>query len=325
MANLYPIKFKTIFKDKIWGGQKIRTVLDKDFGDLPNCGETWEVSGVKGDESVVSEGVLKGKTLPQIIEEFKGDLVGEKVYEQFGSEFPLLIKFIDANDDLSVQVHPGDVLAKERHNSFGKTEMWYVFQADQGATLIDGFKAPITKEEYRLAFDNGQVMDVLNRVSVQEGDVYFLPAGRVHTIGKGLCIAEIQQTSDITYRIYDFDRKDDQGNSRELHVEESLEAIDYTFVEDVKSHYTSKKNEAVELVSCQYFNTNKLELTASVKRSYKYDSFTIFICVEGAATLETKQGIVAIKKGEVVLVPANLNEVVITPSTSCSLLESFIG
>ena len=292
---------------------------------MPNCGETWELSGVKGNESVVSEGVLKGKSLPQIIEEYKGELVGNKVFDQFGSEFPLLIKFIDANDDLSVQVHPDDVLAKERHDSFGKTEMWYVFQADHGATLIDGFKAPITKEEYQLAFDKGQIMDVLNRVNVQEGDVYFLPAGRVHTIGKGVCIAEIQQTSDITYRIHDFYRKDDQGNTRDLHVKEALEAIDYTFVEDVKTHYTSKKNEVVELVSCQYFKTNKLELTASVKRSYKYDSFTIFICVDGAATLETKQGIVAIKKGEVVLVPANLNEVVITPSTNCSLLESFIG
>ena len=325
MASLYPLKFDTIFKDKIWGGQKIKTVLDKDFGDLPNCGETWEVSGVKGNVSVVSEGILKGKSLPEIIEEFKGELVGDSVYTKFGAEFPLLIKFIDANDDLSVQVHPDDELAKKRHNSFGKTEMWYVFQADKGATLIDGFKAPITKEAYQEAFNKGEVMSVLNKVQVQEGDVYFLPAGRVHTIGKGLCIAEIQQTSDITYRIYDFDRKDAEGNLRELHVAESLDAIDYTFVEDVKSHYVSKKNEPIELVTCEYFSTNKLELTATVKRAYTHDSFTIYICFEGAATIETSTGISTIKKGEVVLIPARLKEVTITPSTHCGLLETFIG
>ena len=325
MADLYPLKFKTIFKDKIWGGQKIRTALDKDFGDLPNCGETWELSGVKGNESVVSEGVLKGKSLPQIIEEYKGELVGNKVFDQFGSEFPLLIKFIDANDDLSVQVHPDDVLAKERHDSFGKTEMWYVFQADHGATLIDGFKAPITKEEYQVAFDKGQIMDVLNRVKVQEGDVYFLPAGRVHTIGKGVFIAEIQQTSDITYRIYDFDRKDNKGNTRDLHVEEALDAIDYTFVEDIKSHYVSKENHPVELVSCQYFTTNKLELTGSLNREFTHDSFTIYICFEGSATMETTAGISTIKKGEAVLIPATFKKVNFTPSTGCGLLETFIS
>lgn len=325
MTDLYPLKFKTIFKDKIWGGQKIKTILDKDFGDLPNCGETWEVSGVKGNESVVSEGVLKGKSLPQIIEQFKGDLVGEKVFKQFGSEFPLLIKFIDANDDLSVQVHPGDELAKERHNSFGKTEMWYVFQADKGATLIDGFNSPITKEAYQEAFDKGDVMSVLNRVKVKEGDVYHLPAGRVHTIGKGVCIAEIQQTSDITYRIYDFDRKDNQGNTRELHVEESLDAIDYTFVEDVKSHYTPQVNLPVELVSCPYFTTNKLELTATISREFKHESFTIYICFDGAATLETEVGISTIKKGEAILLPAKFKKVSFTPSTDCGLLETYIS
>ena len=227
MSTLYPLKFKTIYKDKIWGGHKINTYLHKNFGDLPNCGETWEISGVKSDVSVVEGGELAGQSLADLLEQYKDQLVGKKVYDHFGNIFPLLVKFIDANEDLSIQVHPDDKLGKERHNSFGKTEMWYVIEADPGSTLIAGFNKELTQQEYLDTFNSGHLTDVLNKEDVKAGDVFFLPAGRVHTIGKGLLIAEIQQTSDITYRIYDFDRVDDKGNKRELHVEEALAAIDY--------------------------------------------------------------------------------------------------
>jgi len=224
MSALYPLKFKTIFKDKIWGGQKIKTYLHKDFSPLPNCGETWEISGVKSDVSVVNGGALDGETLADLLEQFKGELVGEKVYAHFGNIFPLLVKFIDANDDLSIQVHPNDELAKKRHNSFGKTEMWYVIESDPGSTLISGFNKEMTQQEYLDKLNSGHIMDILNRENANAGDVFFLPAGRVHTIGKGLLVAEIQQTSDITYRIYDFDRVDANGHKRELHTQEALAA-----------------------------------------------------------------------------------------------------
>jgi len=206
MHKLYPLKFKTIFKDKIWGGQKIKTILNKDFGKLPNCGETWEISGVEGNISEVSEGELEGQSLTELIRIYKSDLVGFNIYKKYKDEFPLLIKFIDATEDLSIQVHPGDNLAKKRHNSFGKTEMWYVLQADEGASLIAGFNKELTKESYKEYFESGNLDEILNREIVTKDDVFFLPAGRVHTIGKGIMIAEIQQTSDITYRIYDFNR-----------------------------------------------------------------------------------------------------------------------
>lgn len=324
MSRLYPIKFKTIFKEKIWGGQKIKTVLGKDIGSLANCGETWEISGVEGNESIVAEGLLKGRSLSEIIHLFKGELVGDHVYKQFGKEFPLLIKFIDANDDLSIQVHPNDELAKKRHNTFGKSEMWYVFQADVGSKLIDGFKGPISKEEYLLAFKKGKVLDVLNQVEVNEGDAFYLPAGRVHTIGKGVCIAEIQQTSDITYRIYDFDRKDQDGNKRELHVDESLDAIDYSYQEEVKIDYEEKINHPSQLVSCDYFETNKLVLTEGITRDYQHTSFTIYICFDGESVINTELGAITLTKGEVVLIPAVIKKISITPSTSCSLLETYI-
>ena len=224
---LYPLKFDTIFKEKIWGGTKMKDVLGKDFSPLKNCGETWEISGVLGNLSKVSEGPLKGSTLPELIDEFGSELVGKKVLEKYGNEFPLLVKFIDAAQDLSIQVHPDDKLAKTRHNSLGKTEMWYIFQADEGAKLISGFSKDTNKEEYVEFLENGKLTELLNEEEVNSGDCFFLPAGRVHTIGKGLLLAEIQQSSDVTYRIYDFDRTDDEGNKRDLHTDQALDGLDY--------------------------------------------------------------------------------------------------
>jgi len=325
MSTLYPLKFKTIYKDKIWGGHKINTYLHKNFGDLPNCGETWEISGVKSDVSVVEGGELAGQSLADLLEQYKDQLVGKKVYDHFGNIFPLLVKFIDANEDLSIQVHPDDKLGKERHNSFGKTEMWYVIEADPGSTLIAGFNKELTQQEYLDTFNSGHLTDVLNKEDVKAGDVFFLPAGRVHTIGKGLLIAEIQQTSDITYRIYDFDRVDDKGNKRELHVEEALAAIDYKHYPEYKTKYTPTKDETVHLVTCPYFTTNLLDFNKGVSKDYSnLDSFVIHVCVEGAYTLKYNNESYEVKMGECILLPKVVDHVELETTEGFKILESYI-
>jgi mannose-6-phosphate isomerase len=325
MSALYPLKFKTIFKDKIWGGQKINTYLHKDFGDLPNCGETWEISGVKSDVSVVADGELAGESLADLLVKYQGELVGKKNYAHFGNIFPLLVKFIDANDDLSIQVHPNDELAKKRHNSFGKTEMWYVIEADPGSSLIAGFNQDLNEQVYVEKLNSGHIMDILNREDVAAGDVFFLPAGRVHTIGKGLLIAEIQQTSDITYRIYDFDRVDDKGNKRELHTEEALAAIDYKHYPEYKTSYQPKKDETVKLVSCPYFTTNLLDFTHSTSKDYStLDSFVIHVCVEGAYSVKYDGQVYPVKMGECILLPKSIDKVELETTGGFKILESYI-
>jgi mannose-6-phosphate isomerase len=326
MADLYPLKFKTIYKDKIWGGQKLHTLLGKDFGTLPNCGETWEISAVKGNISVVSEGPLVGRNLEELLKEYKGRLVGEAVYNKYRNEFPLLVKFIDANEDLSVQVHPEDRQAKQQLNSFGKTEMWYILQADDGATLNSGFNRPLTKEEYLGYFTNGKLMDILNIEKVHADDVYFLPAGRVHYIGKGCLLAEIQQSSDATFRIYDFGRTDSTGNLRELHTSQALEAIDFSYHQNYKTHYTEKVNDVVPLVSCAYFTTNKLHFNTEVIRDYtKFDSFIIYMCISGEVAIDYGHGATHAKMGEAVLVPSAINKITLKPKGWFKMLESYIA
>ncbi len=325
MQSLYPLKFQTIYKDKIWGGQKIKTYLHKDFGNLPNCGETWEISGVKSDVSVVADGLLKGLRLDDLLAEYKDELVGKKVYDHFGNIFPLLVKFIDANDDLSIQVHPNDELAKKRHNSFGKTEMWYVVEADPGSTLIAGFNKALDQQEYLDKFNSGHLMDILNKEDVKPGDVFFLPAGRVHTIGKGLLIAEIQQTSDITYRIYDFDRVDDKGHKRELHVEEALAAIDYKHYPEYKTTYHPKENETVKLVSCPYFTTNLMDFTENAEKDYSgLDSFVIYVCLEGDFIINYNGGAYPVKMGDCMLLPKTIGHVKLETTSGFKILESYI-
>ncbi|MGM9512018.1 type I phosphomannose isomerase catalytic subunit [Larkinella sp. GY13] len=323
---LHPLTFETIFKDKIWGGQKIKTVLGKDFSPLPNCGETWEISGVTGNISVVAEGPLKGQSLQDLLEHYKDELVGKHVYERFGNEFPLLVKFIDANDDLSIQVHPNDELAKKRHNSFGKTEMWYILAADEGATLNSGFNREVTKDEYVKAVADNTLMDILNIEPVSAGDVFFLPAGRVHYIGKGILLAEIQQTSDITYRIYDFDRTDDKGQKRELHTELAVDAIDYTHYDQYKTPYDSQPNQSVNAVTSDYFVTNVLKFDQEVLHDYTHlDSFVILVCVDGSLTVETGDGYrIPLKTGQCALLPASTTQVTLVPNGNMTVLESYV-
>lgn len=326
MEGLYPLKFAPIYKEKIWGGNKMKTILGKDFGKLPNCGESWELSGVEGNVSVVSNGYLAGNSLEELVEVYMGDLVGDKVFENFGNEFPLLIKFIDANDDLSIQVHPDDELAAERHNSYGKTEMWYVLQADPGSKLQSGFNREVDQETYIEKLENGELTSILNFEEVAPGDVFFIPAGRVHAIGKGILLAEIQQTSDVTYRIYDYERLDASGNIRELHNDLAIDAIDFTVWPEYKSKYTPRANESVELVKCNYFTTNLLELNRKLEKDYnQLDSFVIYMCLDGELNLETESGSEKFRKGETILLPASIENVILKPVTpAVKLLEVYI-
>jgi mannose-6-phosphate isomerase len=324
---LYPLTFETIFKDKIWGGQKIKAILEKEYSPLPNCGETWEVSDVEGNVSVVKEGSLQGKSLRELVEQYKDKLVGKHVFEQYGNRFPLLIKFIDANDDLSIQVHPNDELAKQRGSGYGKTEMWYIIQADEGAKLNSGFNREVTEEEYVKAVADNTIQDLLNIETAEAGDVFFLPAGRVHYIGKGLLLAEIQQTSDTTYRIYDFDRVDaTTGQKRELHTDMAVDAIDYRHYDHYKTHYEQKQNESVNAVTSDYFVTNVLTFTQEVLHDYTHiDSFVILICVAGALTVEAPGGYnVPLKMGQCVLIPASINTVTLIPDGDMTVLETYV-
>lgn len=319
------LKFSPILKSVIWGGSditKFKNITPQQDG----IGESWEVSGVKGNVSVVSEGEQTGKSLDELLKDKKDHLVGKKVYERFGDTFPLLIKFIDARDDLSIQVHPDDELAKKRHNSFGKTEMWYVINASPTAFLYSGFAKKITSDDYVEMVENNTFVDTLQKYNVKPGDVFFLPAGRVHAIGAGCFIAEIQQTSDITYRIYDYNRKDANGNSRELHTELAKDAIDFTVLPSYKTEYTSTENQPSELVSSEYFTTNLLDIDISISRDFKnIDSFVIYICMGGHCTLKDSSGnSIFIAQGETVLVPAETESLIIIPSESSKLLETYI-
>lgn len=328
MTNtLYPLKFQPILKDKIWGGQKLSQNFGKKAPELPNIGESWEISGVEGDESVVTDGFLQGNSLNELVEIYMGDLVGDTVYERFGNEFPLLIKFIDANDDLSIQVHPDDKLAKERHNSYGKTEMWYVMQADKGSKLISGFQHDVDKSIYLKHLENKSLNEILGYHEVTPGDLFFMPAGRVHAIGAGILLAEIQQTSDVTYRIYDFDRKDNNGNLRELHTELAMDAIDFSGLKQAKTEYKAQPNQSSPMVACPYFTTNIITLTQAIERDYfTIDSFVILICVDGAFEIEYGgESAVQVNCGESVLLPAELNDVTYRPKGNAKILEVYIN
>ncbi len=325
-SNLYPLKFKPILKSIIWGGSDITRF--KNIEPIQDgIGESWEISGVQGDISIIENGHLAGTSLQTLLAESREQLVGSEVYHKFGNKFPLLIKFIDAQDDLSIQVHPDDKLAGERHNSFGKTEMWYVVKAAPGAFLYTGFEKEISPDEYEESIEDNSFTDSLKKYVVKEGDVFFLPAGRVHAIGAGCFIAEIQQTSDITYRIYDYNRKDAQGNSRELHTEHAKDAIDFKLYNTYQTEYNKELNQPVELVTCPYFTTNLLELNEFTKRDYSQkDSFVIYMCLEGSLNLvDNKGNSLLIERGESLLIPAETNYVEISPNNHCKLLEVFAG
>jgi len=325
MNHLYPLKFTPIIQDRIWGGKKLKKILNK-ASRSEIAGESWEISSVEGNLSEVSNGFLEGNNLEELIEIYMGDLIGDRIFEKYALQFPLLIKFIDANDKLSIQVHPDDELAMARHNCFGKTEMWYVMQAEDNAELIVGFNHKTNKENYLKHLEKNTLEDLLHTEKVKAGDVFFLPAGRVHAIGAGILLAEVQQTSDITYRIYDFKRKDANGKERELHTELALSAINFDDYKDFRTLYKDDINKRIELVKCPYFTTNRLHLTETLARDIaNLDCFVIYICIEGSGRIKYKKDeTLDFSKGETILVPAILTEYSIEPKGPVKLLEVYI-
>jgi len=321
--KLYPLQFTPLYKYRIWGGEKLKTELNKQYTE-ENIGESWEISDVSGDETVVAEGALKGQSLSDLIKEFKGDFVGNAVHEKFGEEFPLLIKFIDAKTPLSIQVHPSNEVAKERHNSFGKNEMWYVMQADKDAELIVGFDEEINTDDYKTHLENNTILNVMHHENVQKGDTFYIPTGRVHAIGAGVLLAEIQQTSNITYRIYDYDRVDSKtGEKRELHNELAIDVIDYKVHKNYKTDYSIEKNVSNTLVHSPYFRTNILDINSTVKKDYSViDSFIIYMCVEGTVNVISEGETYTINNGETLLLPASLKKITLQ-SESARVLEVY--
>jgi len=319
--DIYPLQFDPILKERIWGGEKLNSVLNKPITSKIT-GESWEISTVEGDVSVISNGTLKGISLNKLIDNFPNEVLGTHVFEKFGNQFPLLFKYLDAKTDLSIQVHPNDELAKKRHNSFGKTEMWFIMQADEGSRIIVGFKDNSNAKEYVSHLEDNTLLEVLEEVKVKTGDVFFLETGTVHAIGAGLLVAEIQQTSDITYRLYDFDRVDSEGNKRELQVDLALDAINYNKVQTQKV-YKKDVNISNEMVNCQYFTTNYLNLSGELKITKSTSSFTVYMCTDGEFQLEYNKVHYNYSKGDTLLIPAAMSEFSI--SGNAIVLEIYIS
>ncbi len=317
------LKFNPILKQVLWGGEKI--IPFKHLNEsLTKVGESWEISAVKNHESIVAEGKYKCMTITELIALLKGDLLGKDNYTRFGNEFPLLIKFIDAKQQLSIQVHPDDEKAHAKGFKRGKTEMWYIMKSDECAVLQSGLSKQLTPEEYTMMVENDTITEALAEYKVKEGDVFYLPSGRIHSIGAGCFLAEIQQTSDVTYRIYDFKRKDKDGNYRELHTKEAAECIDYTVQEDYKTHYTPVKNEGVELIECPYFTTSVYDINEPMILDYtELDSFVVLIGLGGVGTVEDETGNeLSFQAGETILLPAKMNQVKV--SGTIKFLETYV-
>jgi mannose-6-phosphate isomerase len=311
----------------VWGGNKLSTVIGRKKKSEKIIGESWELSSVSGDLSVVTNGFLKGNNIQELIEIYMGDITGDKVYEQFGIEFPLLFKLVDSAERLSIQVHPDDEVALKRHNAYGKTEMWYVMDASEDSQIYVGFNRDLNKEEFENKVRNGSLTEVINVEKATKGDVFFLPAGRIHAIGENLLIAEIQQTSDVTYRIYDWGRENDPATAREMHTQLAGDVIDYKHHESYKTPYVPEKDSATELVNCKYFTTNLLSFSKKTDRHYAdLDSFVVYMCLEGSAKIicdDLEQ--TTISTGETVLIPAIFNSVCIIPENEVKLLEVYMS
>ena len=324
--KLYPLKFTPVFKYRLWGGDKLKSVLNKEYSEK-NIGESWEISDVENDETVVAEGFFKGKSLKDLTETYKGAFLGLSVYEQFGNDFPLLIKFIDAKTPLSIQVHPGNEIAKKRHNSFGKNEMWYVMEADKDAELIVGFDEILEKKDYNTSVSDGAILELMHHENVAEGDTFYIPTGRVHAIGAGVLLAEIQQTSDITYRIFDYNRVDAKtGALRDLHNDLALDVIDFECHDAYKTNYETKTNASNKLVHSPYFTSNFLIVEDALQKDYSgLDSFVIYMCVDGSLELNHNNESYSLKKGETILLPATIVTVELKSlSKQSKLLEVYM-
>ncbi|MBR5349705.1 MAG: class I mannose-6-phosphate isomerase [Prevotella sp.] len=320
---MQPIKFIPLLKQTIWGGEKISALKHRHLT-ISNIGESWEISGVKNDETIADNEPYHGKTVNQLVAEYQEKLVGKDNYQRFGDEFPLLIKFIDARSDLSIQVHPSEEIAHQQGKPHGKTEMWYLMNSEKGAQLYSGLKKRITPEKYKAMVADDTICDALAQYKVKEGDVFFLPAGRIHAIGAGCFLAEIQQTSDVTYRIYDYKRKDKNGNYRDLHTEQAAQCIDYHTEKDYRTHYQPEKNVGITLVSCPYFTTSVYDLDEPMTIEYKdLDSFVILIGLSGNGSFTDNEGnTFTLQAGETVLIPASTEE--IHCDGALKFLETFV-
>ena len=325
MSELYPLKFETVLKEKVWGGNALVTHYNKKPAVSTCIGESWELSAVADNQSVISNGFLAGNNIEEIIEVYMGDITGDSIYEKFGNEFPLLIKFIEAREDLSIQVHPGNDLSRKRHNAYGKTEMWYILESEKGTKIYTGFNDGVTREIYTEAINNGKLANLLNIEYVEAGDTFFTPAGRIHAIGAGTVLVEIQQTSDITYRIFDWNRKTSGKEKRELHTELALDAIDFSATGNSKIRKEPELNISVNLVSCEFFNTNIIRLNSTInKEFYLNDSFVVYICIEGEFLIQWDESSEKVTKGETVLLPAMIKEIKLEPIGEALMLEIFV-
>lgn len=318
--ELAPISFTPYLKSVIWGGDKICT-----YKQIPqteaNIGESWEIFAVPGHESVVEGGMYAGMSLVELIRRFGDQLLGKSVNEKYEGKFPLLIKIIDANDNLSVQVHPDDALAKARHNSLGKTEMWYIIDANANSKIYSGFKSSINAAEYERKVADGSFTDVIAVHDSAPGDIFFLPAGRVHAIGAGNLLAEIQESSDITYRIFDYNRRDAKGKPRELHTELAKDAIDYTVHPDYKSVAPSTDIKDAEIAKCSHFNVHRILIDGKINLDLSYDSFTIIMCLEGNVNLHYHNGMHGMRNGHTVLLPALLTSLTVSGTGTLLLVH----
>jgi mannose-6-phosphate isomerase len=325
MSELYPLKFEPILKEKMWGGTSLVNRFHKKGNPLKKYGESWELSAISGNLSVVSNGFLAGNNIEELIEVYMGDISGDVVFDKFGNEFPLLIKLVEAREDLSIQVHPGNKLAWERHKAYGKTEMWYILETAEGSKIYTGFRKPVTREMYTDALNKGELPELLNEEYAVAGNAFFTPAGTIHAIGSGNLLAEIQQTSDITYRIADWGRKGADTKPRELHTGLALDAIDFRVTERSKIEKKPTLNKTENLVNCEFFTTNIIDFNERIVKDYNLiDSFVIYICTEGEFLIRWEGNSEPVIRGETVLLPAMLKEVVLEPSPKSRVLEIFI-
>ncbi len=323
---LYPLKFRPIYKERIWGGNRLNTELNKDSDPTKSIGESWEISAIQGDVSIITNGVLKGNDLQELIEIYMGDLVGDNIYEKFGIEFPLLIKFIDSKKPSSIQVHPDDTVAKERHNAYGKNEMWYIISADSDSELTMGFNKETSQEEFINKVKNNSIEEILHKEKISAGNVFFIPAGKIHSIGSNILLAEIQQTSDITYRIYDFNRKDKNGDLRELNIDLAKDVLNFKADKKHKTDYNINENVAVNINKSPYFISNIISFNKEIIRDYNLiDSFKIYICLEGEFYIDYQgEEEIKITKGETVLIPASISAVSLFAKSHSKIIETYI-
>jgi mannose-6-phosphate isomerase len=326
MSELYPLKFETVLKEKVWGGDALVSRFNKGITTSKHIGESWELSAISDNLSVISNGFLAGNNIEELIEVYMGDITGDSIYDKFGNEFPLLIKFIEAQEDLSIQVHPNNDLAKKRHNAYGKTEMWYILKSKNGSKIYTGFKDGVTRELYNESVENGKTEELLNVETVEAGDTFFTPAGRVHAIGAGIVLIEIQQTSDITYRIFDWNRKNTGKEKRELHTELALDAIDFNQTGINKIRIEPVLNKSENLVDCEFFHTNIIRFDKAIDKEYYFnDSFVVYICTDGEFMISWDGNSEMVTKGETVLLPAMIKEVKLKPLKETQILEIYVN